>query len=64
MRLQAETPSGMRETVFYRATHVIGECRTVHRLKREMPKGQVLEALRLRLWLDLRIYELELVSAE
>ena len=54
----------MRETVTDRQARVAVTCGTVHRLKREMPKGQVLEALRLRLWLDLRIYELELVSAE
>lgn len=30
--LQAEAPSRMRKTIFYRATRILGELWTVHRL--------------------------------
>src|SRR5438094_10582598 len=54
----------MREAVLHGASRVLGKLRSIHRLQREVPEGQVLEALRLCLRLDLWIYELQLVTAE
>lgn len=54
----------MRQTVFYRATRVLDDLRSVHGLKHEMAKRQMLEPLRLCVRLPLWEYELELVAVD
>src|SRR5688572_681630 len=59
---ETELPTGMGEAVRDRATRVVGEIGSVHRLQREMTKAQMLEAFRLRLGLALWIHQLQLIT--
>src|SRR5438105_11176127 len=64
VRLETESPLGVRETILHRATHVVGQIGPIHWLQRKVSKAEMLEAFRLCLTLDLWIYELELVAVE
>ena len=54
----------MRETISDCLTDVLDQIRSIHRLQREMPKGQVLKNLRLRLRFDLWVHELQLIARQ
>src|SRR6185312_14562194 len=60
MRLQAELPLRMGETIGDGTRRVLGTCRAVHRLQREATERQVRE--RFRWHVVLRIDQLQLVS--
>src|SRR5512147_1173577 len=66
VRLEAEAPAWMGETVVERRAHValrvLGVAH-VHRLEEEVREVERLEALRLRIRLTLRVDELQLVTA-
>src|SRR5690348_15478625 len=70
VRLETQSPTRVLLTVFDGRTHVVDECRTVHRLQEEVLECQMLVLIRLRalLWIDklqlISVYEDQLRSEE
>src|SRR4051794_10470249 len=61
VRLDAEPPPRMRETVRDRPLGVLGDIGPVHRLQKEVTEVEIGKILRKRVWL--RVNELELAPA-
>lgn len=60
MQLKAQAPLRMSETVFYGKTDIASTIKTIHGLKKEVPKIHLRITRRFRAFL--RIYEFEFVS--